>query len=90
MPSKSDVVAEQLAAIRQDLRGLWTALRTDPKAQKRKERGWALLTGALGAATTVVARQLATKLYTRLTGEPPPLAQKAREEAAEVREEVGS
>jgi uncharacterized protein DUF4235 len=89
MPSKNDVVAEQLAEIRQDLRDLWTALRTDPKVQKRKERGWALLAGVLGALTTVVARQLATKVWTRLTGEPPPPAQKAREEAAKVREEAG-
>jgi hypothetical protein len=90
MPSKNDVVAEQLAEIRQDLRDLWTALRTDPKVQKRKERGWALLVGALGAATTIAARQLATKLWTRLTGEPPPPAQKAREDAAKVREEAGA
>lgn len=89
MPSKNDVVAEQLAEIRQDLRDLWTALRTDPKVQKRKERGWALLAGALGAATTVIARQVATKLWTRLTGEPPPPAQKAREDAAKIRQEAG-
>jgi uncharacterized protein DUF4235 len=89
MPSKNDVVVEQLAEIRQDVRDLWTALRTDPKVQKRKERGWALLAGVLGALTTVVARQLATKVWTRLTGEPPPPAQKAREDAAKVREEAG-
>jgi hypothetical protein len=88
MPTKNDVVAEQLAAIRQDLRDLWTALRTDPKKQKRKEQAWSILTGALAAATTVVARQTATKLWTRLTGEPPPPAQKAREQAAKVREET--
>jgi len=89
MPSRNDVVAEQLAEIRQDLRDLWTALRTDPKVQKRKERGWALLAGALGAATTIIARQVATKLWTRLTGEPPPPAQKARQDAAKVRQEAG-
>jgi hypothetical protein len=88
MPSKNDVVSEQLAEIRQDLRDLWTALRTDPKVQKRKERAWLLLAGALGAATTVIARQLATKIWVRLTGEPPPPAQKAREDAAQVREEA--
>ena len=90
MPSKNDVVSEQLAEIRQDLRDLWTALRTDPKVQKRKERAWALLVGALGAATTIVARQLATKLWIRLTGEPPPPSQKARDEAAEVQKEVAA
>jgi hypothetical protein len=89
MPTKSDVVAEQLAELRQDLRDLWTALRHDPKKQKRKEQMWSLLSGALAAATTLAARQAATKLYTRLTGEPPPPAQKAHEEAAKVRQEAG-
>jgi hypothetical protein len=89
MPSKNDVVAEQLAEIRQDLRDLWTALSTDPKKQKRKEQAWSLLTGALAAGTTIAARQAATKLWTRLTGEPPPPAQKAREDAAKVRQEAG-
>jgi hypothetical protein len=88
MPSKNDIVAEQLAEIRQDLRNLWTVLTTDPKKQKRKEQAWSILTGALAAATTVVARQMATKLWTRLTGEPPPPAQAAHEQAAKVREEA--
>ena len=34
----------------------------------------------------VAVRQLATKLWTRLTGEPPPPAQKAQEDAAKVRQ----
>ena len=89
MPTKNEIVSEQLAEIRQDLRDLWTAVRTDPKVQARKERAWSLLAGALGAATTIVARQVATKLWTRLTGEPPPPAQNAREEAAKVRQEAG-
>lgn len=89
MPTKNEVVAEQLAEIRQDLRNLWTALRHDPKKQARKERAWSLLSGALAAATTIAARQIATKLWTRLTGEPPPAAQKAREDAAKVRQEAG-
>jgi hypothetical protein len=88
MPSRNEIVAEQLAEIRQDVRKLWTALRTDPKKQARKERAWSLLSGALAAATTIAARQAATKLWTRLTGEAPPPAQKAREEAEKVREEA--
>jgi hypothetical protein len=90
MPSKNEVVVEQLAEIRQDLRGLWLALRTDPKKQKRKERMWSLLAGALTAAAAVGARLVATKIWTRLTGEPPPQDQKAQEEAAKVEREASS
>ena len=89
MPTKSEIVSEQLGEIRQDLRDLWTALRHDPKKQKRKQQMWSLLSGALAAGTTIAARQVATKLWTRLTGEAPPPAQKAREDAAEVRQEAG-
>lgn len=89
MPSKSEVVSEQLAEIRQDLRDLWLALRADPKEQARKERMWAILAGALGAAATIGARSAATKIWTRVTGEPPPQAQKAQEEAEKVRQEAG-
>jgi hypothetical protein len=89
MPSKNEIVSEQLAEIRQDLRDLWLALRADPKKQKRKERMWALLAGALSAGAAMGARMAATKIWTRLTGEPPPQAQKAQEQAAEVRQEAG-
>ena len=88
MPTKNEIVAEQLAEIRQDLRNLWTALTTDPKKQKRKEQAWSILIGALAAVTTAVARQVATKLWTRLTDEPPPPVQAAQEQAAKVREEA--
>ena len=87
MPTKNEIVAEQLAEIRQDLRNLWTALTTDPKKQKRKEQAWSILIGALAAVTTAVARQVATKLWTRLTDELPPPVQAAQEQAAKVREE---
>ena len=89
MPTKNEVVSEQLAELRQDLRDLWLALRADPKKQKRKERMWSLLAGALAAGATMGARMAATKIWTRLTGEPPPQAQKAQEQAAEVRRETG-
>ena len=49
MPTKNEVIVKQVAVIRQDLRDLWTALRTDPKEQKRKERMWAILLGVLRA-----------------------------------------
>jgi hypothetical protein len=88
VPTKNEVVAEQLAELRQDLRDLWVALRHDPKKQARKERMWSLLNGALAAAMTMAARQLASKLWTRLTAEPPPPARAAQQEAAKVREEA--
>jgi hypothetical protein len=88
VPSKNDVVSEQLAEIRQDLRDLWLALRADPKEQARKERMWSILAGALGAAATIGARMLATKIWVRVTGEPPPHAEKAQEEAHEVRQKA--
>jgi hypothetical protein len=90
MPTKNEVVAEQLAEIRQDLRDLWVALRADPKKQARKERMWSILSGALAAAATMGARQAATKIWTRVTGEPPPPAQKAQQDAAEVRQQAAA
>ena len=90
MKKKNEVVAEQLAQIRQDFRDLWTALRTDPKKQKRKERAWALVSGALAAIATLGARQAATKAWTRLTGEPPPPVQDAQKEAAKFERKPSS
>jgi hypothetical protein len=83
MPTKSDVVSEQLGELKQDLRDLWVALTADPKKQARKERLWTIIAGAFGAAATMAARKATTKAWTVLTGEPPPPVQKAQEEAAE-------
>jgi hypothetical protein len=85
MPTKNEIVSEQLAEIRQDLRDLWLALRADPKKQARKQRMWSILAGATGALATVVARQVATRVWTKVTGEAPPPARKAEEQAAETR-----
>jgi hypothetical protein len=89
MPGKNDIVTEQLAQIRNDLRDLWVSLTTDPKERARKERAWMLLSGALTAATTMAARQLATKLWMRLTGELPPPVEDAAHEAAKLRQGIG-
>jgi hypothetical protein len=78
MPSRSELVAEQLDELRQDLRDLWTAVVVDPRKQARKERAWSILAGALGAAGTMVARRAATKAWRVLTGEQPPTARPAR------------
>jgi len=38
----------------------------------RKQRGWLLLTGALGAVATMASRKALAKLWPILTGEPAP------------------
>ena len=81
MADKRDVVTDQLAELRQDLRDLWIALTVDPKKQARKERMWSILAGAFGAAATMVARRAATKIWAVLTGEDPPTVQHARASA---------
>jgi hypothetical protein len=88
MTDKRDVVAEQLEELRQDLRDLWVALTVDPKKQARKERMWMILAGAFGAVATMAARKLATRIWTVLTGEPPPPVQAAERQAAETKEPV--
>src|SRR2546423_14973275 len=74
MAKRKDVVAEQLHQLADDLDELWKALTRDPAAEKRKERGWTLLVGALGAGATMASRRLVAKLWTVLTGEQPPTA----------------
>jgi hypothetical protein len=73
MPSRSDVVSEQLTELGQNLRDLWVALTTDPTKQKRKEQAWTILAGALTVAGTMLARRGTAKLWNVLTGEPPPI-----------------
>jgi hypothetical protein len=49
----------------------WTVGR-DPAAERRVRLAWGVLQGALGAAFTLAARRLATRLWFVLTGEPAP------------------
>jgi hypothetical protein len=72
MANRRDLVAEQLRALADDLEGLWKAATRDPAAEQRKQRGWVLLTGALGALATIASRKAVAKLWPILTGEPPP------------------
>jgi surfactin synthase thioesterase subunit len=72
MPSRRDVVVEQLDELRTDLEALWVALTKDPKKEARKERAWMLFTGALGAVAALGARRAATRAWGVLTGEAPP------------------
>jgi hypothetical protein len=74
MPNRRDVVVEQLQALADDLEQLWKAATRDPAAERRKERAWMLLTGALGAVATLVSRRAVAKLWPILTGEPAPLS----------------
>ena len=85
MSKKRDVVEQQLVELKHDLHDLWVALTADPKKQARKERLWSIVAGASGAVATIAARRVATKIWAVLTGEPPPPAQKAEEDAAQVR-----
>jgi len=72
MANRRDLVVEQLRALADDLEELWKAATRDPAAERRKQRGWVLLTGALGAMATLASRKALTKLWPILTGEPPP------------------
>jgi hypothetical protein len=85
MPTRNEVVREQLAELQRDLRKLWVALRTDPKKQARKEQAWSLVSGAVAAVAMLGARQLATKIWTTATGELPPPVLEAADEAARAR-----
>ena len=87
MAKRRELVVEQLHALADDLEELWKAATRDPVAEKRKQRGWVLLTGALGAAATMASRKALTKLWPILTGEPAP-APKAPSAAAKPREPV--
>jgi hypothetical protein len=72
MANRRELVAEQLRAVADDLEQLWKVATRDPAAERRKQRAWVLLTGALGALATTASRQAFAKLWPILTGEPTP------------------
>jgi hypothetical protein len=72
MPTKTDVVREQLEELRQDIRDLTNAIVRDPKKEARKERMWLALTGVTGAVATLLARRVTARVWGILTGERPP------------------
>jgi hypothetical protein len=94
MPKRRDVVAEQLHELADDLEDLWRALTRDPKTERRKERGWTLLVGVLGAGATMASRRLVAKVWPILTGEQPPTARPAQpprpQQTSTEREDVAS
>jgi hypothetical protein len=73
MPKRKDVVADELRQLADDLEELWKAITRDPAVEQRKRRGWAILTGVLGAAATMGTRRVLGKLWPILTGERPPV-----------------
>ena len=75
---RRELVVRQLHALADDLEELWKAATRDPAAEQRKERGWILLTGALGAVSAMVSRKAMAKLWPILTGEPPPGAKEPK------------
>lgn len=77
---RRELVVRQLHALADDLEELWKAATRDPAAEQRKERGWILLTGALGAVSAMVSRKAMAKLWPILTGEPPPGAKEPKEQ----------
>ena len=72
MPTRSDVLLEQLEELQQDLRDLWQALTRDPAKEARKERAWTILAGIFTAVGAIAARRAAAKAWGILTGEAAP------------------
>lgn len=76
MRNRTDVLLANLEELQQDLHDLWRTLTRDPKREVRRERAWMVLSGVLGALSTIAARRAATKIYGILTGEAPPIGRR--------------
>jgi hypothetical protein len=72
MADRKDVL-DTLAADARSLAGDLKALLEDPNERKKKERLYGLLYGGMALGFTLAGRRLATKAYTILTGERPPV-----------------
>jgi hypothetical protein len=81
MPRRSDVVAEQLNALAENLENLWRAATRDPAKEARRERAWTMLMAGVGVAATMVTRRVLAKAWPILTGEPPPMPRPPRAKA---------
>ena len=88
MTDRREAIAEDLRALATDFKSLLESATTDPKERQRKERLWRVLYGVLGAVTTLVARRAATKAWTILTGEQPPIAGAAQKREGKVPQKV--
>lgn len=78
MPSKNEMLVDELRTLADDLKQVFVTLTTDAKEQRRKELQWRLLYGGLSAVFAVVGRKLATKGWGILTGEEPPRRRAAK------------
>jgi hypothetical protein len=73
MSDRREAVAEDLRSLAADLKSLLESATTDPKERRKKERQWRALYGALGILTSLAARRAATRAWSVLTGEQPPV-----------------
>jgi hypothetical protein len=82
--SAENQIRQAIARVGQEIQDLaWTVGR-DEKREAKLRRRWRMLEAALGIAATVASRKAAARLYSILTGEPPP-QQRERELAARRR-----
>jgi len=72
MPSRREVLTDQLEELRTDFEALWVALTHDPKKEARRERAWTIFAGVTSAVAGLAARKAAIRVWTVLTGEVPP------------------
>src|SRR5207244_2627938 len=72
MPSKTDLLADELRTLADDMKQVLVTLKTDPNAQRKKELRWRVLYGGLSAVFAIAGRKLATRAWRILTGEEPP------------------
>jgi hypothetical protein len=75
---RRQAVADDLRAVATDLKSLLQSASTDPRERRRKQLRWLVLYSGLSAVTTLVARRAAARLWTILTGEPPPTKKEGR------------
>jgi hypothetical protein len=73
LSDRRDAIADNLRSLASDLKSLADSATTDPKERRKKERQWRALYGAIGFVTTLAARKAATRAWTILTGERPPV-----------------
>lgn len=73
MTDRRDAIAEDLRSLATDLKSLVDSATTDPKERRKKERQWRALYGALSIITALAARRAATRAWSVLTGEQPPI-----------------
>ncbi len=87
MAKRTNIVADQLEALAEDLENLWRAATRDPAKEARRERVWTVLMAGIGVGATMASRRVLAKLWPILTGEEPPVVP-ARQPPAPPRERM--